>query len=245
LYELEGKSFAFWGGLGGTDCRAVEQSEFDDLVKILQVNTTYIANDTARDEVRRELFQAQLDFVGNILTTAYSGILWLFPTAGLVLILSSLLFMVRHDHRGNKFRHLEFLHMVAGLALCLLGLLAVGNKRVQLALEHPQVLDEGDTSNDFNVTARPLAPLFSLVDNGLCLGIVAIVLSALWILDSVLLLYARRHHGRQSWVGHSHEKPILHSANSEGSPSTSFSASSSSASNAQGAASKEVREQVA
>jgi hypothetical protein len=123
-------------------------------------------------------------------------VLWIFPSAGLVLILSAALFMIRSDFGGpNRWRIVEVLHMLVGLVFCLLGLLDRGSKRIALELGDPQDLSPTvteATSTDFQIVSLPSAPLYSLIENGMALGIIAIVFAALWLADGLLLARAKR-----------------------------------------------------
>ncbi|KAL1410541.1 hypothetical protein Q8F55_004554 [Vanrija albida] len=86
---------------------------------------------------------------------AASGALWLFPIAGLTLILTAVRSMVRYRFTGKAGYLVHGLPILAGTVLALLGLLGIGNKELYLVAS--------DASNFIhNAHVNPLYELFGV-----------------------------------------------------------------------------------
>lgn len=143
----------------------------DILENILAYNAT-------RTNVTTELVKGQaIESLEIILTSQLTGVLWLFPAAGFVLILCALRSMLRYHFAGVSNKIVHGTMMGAGICLALLGLLDIGSKEVKLEELGDAYLAELKTKYG--------NPMYKLVGARMSIAIVFIVYTVVTIAITV------------------------------------------------------------
>ncbi|WVF66243.1 hypothetical protein IAT40_000983 [Kwoniella sp. CBS 6097] len=107
----------------------LEDSMLRSLEDLYALNTTWSANDTLQSARQDEAFSLLRQILQEPTATSLSGVLWLFPTAGLALMFSALrsIAWTRHSMPSSDWIR-TMIYLICGSVLALLGLLDVGSK---------------------------------------------------------------------------------------------------------------------
>lgn len=143
---------------------------------ILQLNAT--ASDVTTELVKAKAVQS----LEVILTNQLSGVLWLYPAAGFVLILCACRSMLRYHFAGVSNYVVHGTLVVAGVGLALLGLLDVGSKQVRL-------FEVGDYYLQ-DMRASYGNPMYRLVGARMAIAVVFIVYTVVTVLTTVSTRWA-------------------------------------------------------
>ncbi|OCF41737.1 hypothetical protein I317_04441 [Kwoniella heveanensis CBS 569] len=108
----------------------LEDSMLRSLEDLYALNTTWSSNDTLQSTRQDEAFSLLRQILQEPTSTSLSGVLWLFPTAGLALIFSALRSISWTRHKkfvsGNWIKNA--IYILCGSFLALLGFLDIGSK---------------------------------------------------------------------------------------------------------------------
>lgn len=149
--------------------------------EIYATNTTWISDETSRNETRQRADELLTEFTGDIIVDAFTGILWLLPVSGIVLILSALRSMAWYRFTGVAHNLVHVPQIIFGVALGLLGLLDIGPKQFNIA----------DIDGDDNFVTQ-VNPLYRVVFDEAPLIIVAVVYLVVWLITALGLWWVGR-----------------------------------------------------
>ncbi|KAL1409325.1 hypothetical protein Q8F55_003307 [Vanrija albida] len=128
------------------------------LESLVGLNYTSPHNETIQEHATELLREV----VEEITNEAATGMLWIYPAAGVVLVLCALRSWLRYHFQGPSHYVVHGIQFVAGIALALLGLLCIGNKDM-----YSLSGEEG--------SLRDVNPLYRLVWKNWVVAIVALV----------------------------------------------------------------------
>ncbi|WRT63428.1 uncharacterized protein IL334_000333 [Kwoniella shivajii] len=106
----------------------LEDSMVRNLENLYALNTTWSTDESARTTMQSEAYLLLRDIIQEPATSSLSGILWLFPTAGIALIFCAIRSMLWHRYKGICHSIIHGIWVLLGLVLCSLGLLDIGKK---------------------------------------------------------------------------------------------------------------------
>ncbi|KAL1408140.1 hypothetical protein Q8F55_004943 [Vanrija albida] len=125
--------------------------------------------------------------VGEVADDAFSGVRWLFPVAGGVLILCAVRSAIRYNFVGVANPVIHGGWMIAGLALGLLGLLDLGDKRYMLYSGQPK----------FELIINPnMNPMYKLINSHMAIAVVFLVYTAVTVFTYAFLGIWNRYHSK-------------------------------------------------
>ncbi|WWD06143.1 hypothetical protein V865_004228 [Kwoniella europaea PYCC6329] len=110
----------------------LDDSMVENLQSLYALNTTWSTNDTIRGKMQSEAFTLLRKIIQEPASASLSGILWLFPTAGIALIFCAIraLLWHRNNTMGQSIIHITWI--ILGLVLACLGLLDIGSKNFDI-----------------------------------------------------------------------------------------------------------------
>ncbi|KAK4684398.1 hypothetical protein P7C73_g5782, partial [Tremellales sp. Uapishka_1] len=124
----------------------LSEKSLNTLGTLYEINSTYTTNATLEGQRRDEASALLLEIIAEPLNLALSGTLWLFPTAGGVLILCAFRSMIWYHYIGIAHWVIHGTQIALGLAMALLGLLDIGKETVAVTkqgiLTHSNLLYE-------------------------------------------------------------------------------------------------------
>ena len=126
------------------------------------INTTWSGNHTLQNDLFDETVTLFSEFVSEPLNEAFTGMLWLIPVAGGVLVLCAIRSMLWYRFKGPAHWIIHGPQLLGGVALGFLGFLDMGNKNVELVIEKPAYLD-----------LQHVNPLYRVVTHDVPLAVVA------------------------------------------------------------------------
>ena len=151
------------------------------------VNTTWTTDLDVRYERRNESLGMLGEFLSEPLNDAFTGILWLVPVAGIVLILCTIRSMLWYRFHGSAHWIIHISQLVGGVSLALLGLLDLGPKDIVLVTQHPAHID-----------LEHVNPLYRVVGDDIPLTVVAAVYLATYLGSAAILRFQQRRKARRS-----------------------------------------------
>nr|XP_019048481.1 hypothetical protein I302_02253 [Kwoniella bestiolae CBS 10118]OCF27411.1 hypothetical protein I302_02253 [Kwoniella bestiolae CBS 10118] len=106
----------------------LDDSMVENLQSLYTLNTTWSSNDTLRSNMQSEAFNLLRSIIQKPASASLSGILWLFPTAGIALIFCAVRAILWHRYHGISHSIVYGSWIVLGFILSCLGLLDIGSK---------------------------------------------------------------------------------------------------------------------
>ncbi|TXT04291.1 hypothetical protein VHUM_04178 [Vanrija humicola] len=128
------------------------------LENLVGLNTTSPNNETIREHAEELLREAARDIAND----AATGMLWIYPAAGTVLVLCALRSWLRYHFQGPSHYVVHGIQLVVGLALALLGLLCIGNRDMYALYAD-------------NASVNDVSPMYRLVWKNWAVAVVALV----------------------------------------------------------------------
>ncbi|OCF59963.1 hypothetical protein L486_02636 [Kwoniella mangroviensis CBS 10435] len=153
----------------------LDDTMVENLQSLYALNTTWSFNDTIRGEMQSEAFTLLREIIQEPASASLSGILWLFPTAGIALIFCAVRSILWHRHNpiGQTLVHIMWITL--GLILACLGLLDIGSKNFDIFAD--SVKDE----------LRGVNPMYWLVHDRIPLVIVMVFYVVAYLLNLIIL----------------------------------------------------------
>ncbi|RSH90578.1 hypothetical protein EHS25_001183 [Saitozyma podzolica] len=147
---------------------------------LYNIDPTVQSNHTLQEQLIDHAQELAIELIQEPINEAMSGTLWLFPTAGAVLILCAARSMLWTPYRGAAHWVVHGTQYVGGFILALLGLLDIGGKTLDLFQE--------DNLAGTN-------PFYHLVSLSWPLGIVAIVYVLIYAVPVIVLAVLQKKRG--------------------------------------------------
>ncbi|WRT65361.1 uncharacterized protein IL334_002304 [Kwoniella shivajii] len=141
----------------------IEDSVYERYNELYEVNSTVIPDTEVLSERRSEAHSLLIEIIQEPSSATISGVLWLFPTAGIALILASLRSMLWYRYNGIAHYIVHLSWLLLGLILSLLGLLDIGNQNFEIK--------DGGLDQEFKNTN----PMYHLVDARVPLVMVLVI----------------------------------------------------------------------
>ena len=157
------------------------------LSDLYAVNSTYTADMTLANDRQNQCLSLLTHLLTEPLSEALSGTLWLFPFAGAALIFAGIRSSIWYRFSGTGHYIMHGGMIVAGVALALLGLLDIGQKRIRIDI---------NSANTFEAM-NEVAPMYLLVDLALPLVIVLFVYALVYFGATAAIAWRRRRHRRE------------------------------------------------
>ncbi|WWC85579.1 uncharacterized protein L201_000443 [Kwoniella dendrophila CBS 6074] len=110
----------------------LEDSMVNSLESLYAINTTWSTNETIRSETQSEAFNLLREIIQEPASSSLSGILWLFPTAGIALIFCSIRSILWYKYKGISHSIIHGIWILLGFTLSCLGLLDIGSKNFDI-----------------------------------------------------------------------------------------------------------------
>ncbi|KAK8845345.1 hypothetical protein IAR55_006058 [Kwoniella newhampshirensis] len=110
----------------------LEYGQVEDLARLYAMNSTISGNATLQQSRHSEATDLVHTIIEEPSLRTLSGILWLFPTAGIALIFSSLRSMLWYRYNGPAHWIVHGFQLCLGFILALLGLLDIGGRDVDV-----------------------------------------------------------------------------------------------------------------
>ncbi|WWC57883.1 uncharacterized protein I303_100418 [Kwoniella dejecticola CBS 10117] len=158
----------------------VEDSMIDNLAKLYAVDTTWYANETMRLTKQEETFRYLGEIIQEPASTSWSGILWLFPTAGAALVFCGLRSILWNRSQRVAHHIVRGIWVVLGILLACLGFLDIGSDRFNIFADTTQ--KEFSNSNS----------MYRLIDTRTPLVIVMLFYLTAYLLDITIMRTVNR-----------------------------------------------------
>ncbi|WWC97372.1 hypothetical protein V866_004251 [Kwoniella sp. B9012] len=152
----------------------LDDSMVENLQSLYALNTTWSTNDTIRGEMQSEAFTLLREIIQEPASASLSGILWLFPTAGIALIFCAVRSIIWHRNNPMGQSIVHIMWIILGLVLACLGLLDIGSKNFDIFAD--SVRDELKGAN----------PMYWLVHDRIPLVIVMVFYVVAYLLSLII-----------------------------------------------------------
>ncbi|ORY31942.1 hypothetical protein BCR39DRAFT_524717 [Naematelia encephala] len=180
-------AYQYWGQvmIQTTSSYGIDVS--DEMLGFVQdlyaINTTL--SDDADEQTQRHTEASNLlyEVIQTPVNEELSGILWLFPSAGGVLVLSAIRSMVWYRYPAPSHWIIHVPQLALGLVLAMLGLLDIGKQNIDVRA--------ADASGYFHNTN----PMYHIVDAEMPIAIVFLVYWVVWIGSAMVLNWRHRRKG--------------------------------------------------